>query len=137
MIHEQGWPIRSLPEPGGLTPDRPSQLSTTTLSKELVAVTTPTHQAAVHADCPWGGHGRYTSTARLRAPHTPHGLAERSGSARGRTHASTLNALPSLPTASDGQMFTEWRVELDEKDGMHIKIVVWLEGHRANELHNG
>ena len=102
-----------------------------------MTVKTPTHEAAVHTDCPWGGLDGYTSPARLRALHTPHGLAERAGSARGRTHACTLSALPSLPAASDGQMFTEWRVELDEKDGMHIKIVVWLEGHRANELHNG
>ena len=76
-------------------------------------------------------------------PSTPHATrtrcnAERAGSARGRvTHASTLNALPSLPAASDGKTLTEGRAELDEKDGMHIKIVVWLEGHRANELHNG
>jgi hypothetical protein len=94
------------------------------LSEELVTVKTSAHEVAVHTDCPWGGLDGYTSPTRLRAPHTPHGLAERTGSNRGRTHASTLNACPSLPAVSDGHMLTEGRAELAEKDTMHVMIVV-------------
>ena len=42
-----------------------------------------------------------------------------------------------MPTAaSDGETPAEGNVELDEKDMIGAKVVVWLEGDRTNELHN-
>ena len=44
---------------------------------------------------------------------------------------------PALPTAaSDGETPAEGNVELDEKDMIGAKVVVWIEGDRTNELHN-